>query len=112
MDRAVFADESCQGTNGSKALVAGGDTAAPGGLEIREKEPYELSGDIDDRKTVDRFPGLLGHEGNQLAKRITVGSTPSSISSHHRASRQIDCDHDGSLRGEYLSVFLARDSTP
>jgi hypothetical protein len=72
MDRAVFADESCQGTNGSKALVAGGDTAAPGGLEIREKEPHELSRDIDDRKTVDRFPGLLGHKGNQLAKRITV----------------------------------------
>jgi hypothetical protein len=27
---------------------------------------------LDDRKTVDRFPGLLGHEGNQLAKRVTV----------------------------------------
>jgi hypothetical protein len=85
MDRAVFADESCQGTNGSKALVAGEDTAAPGGLEIREKEPYEFSRDIDDRKT-DRFPGLLGYEGNQLAKRITVGSTPSSISSNRLRS--------------------------
>jgi hypothetical protein len=72
MDRAVFADESCQRTNGSKALVAGGDTAAPGGLEIREKEPHELGRDIDDRKTVDLFSGLLGHEGNDLTKRITV----------------------------------------
>jgi hypothetical protein len=54
MDRAVFADESCQGTNGSKALVAGGDTAAPGGLEIREKEPYELSGDSAEISTTAR----------------------------------------------------------
>jgi hypothetical protein len=37
MDRVVFTGESREGTNGSDALVAGGDTAASGGFEIREK---------------------------------------------------------------------------
>src|ERR1700760_2659195 len=66
MHQTVLADESCQGTDGSEALVAGGNTAMTGCLEVCEKEPDELSRDVDDRETVDRLVGLLFHQGDQL----------------------------------------------
>jgi hypothetical protein len=72
MDRTVLADESRQGADGSEALVAGGNAAVTGSLEIREKEPDELSRDVNDRETIDRLAGLLCHEGDQLAERIAV----------------------------------------
>jgi hypothetical protein len=72
MDRAVLADESRQGADGGKALVACGDAAVTGDLNIGEKEPDELSRNIDDRETVDRLFGLLCHKRDQLAECIAV----------------------------------------
>jgi hypothetical protein len=68
----MLADEARERTNGGKPLVARGDGAVTGDLDVGEKESDAISGDVDHMETVDRFPGLLRNERNELAKCISI----------------------------------------
>jgi hypothetical protein len=72
MRRTTLADKACEGTNGSKASIASGNTAVPRRFKIGEKATDKIRREIDNGEAVHGLLLLLCHEGNEQTQRIAV----------------------------------------
>src|SRR5690349_13649914 len=68
----MFADKTCEGTDGCKPLVAGGDATVTRGLDIGEKKADRIGRDIHNEKAIQRPVMCLGNEWKQQAQCVAI----------------------------------------